>query len=215
MKVRLIWITPDAERLIAYCARVSNPENQDNPNYTKLIKYCIDNHHWSILETANMCIEIQTSRAISAQVLRHRSFSFQEFSQRYAKVQEIEPFELRKQATTNRQSSTEVFDPIIYEYNDGCLELGSVAVADHLAYSQDLYNQLVEKGVAKECARMILPMASSTTLYMNGTVRSWIHYLEIRDEEHAQLEHQLIAKEIKKILCLNLPITAEALGWTT
>lgn len=214
MHIKLIWVTPDAEKLIAYCARVSNPKNQDNPNYAKLIRYCIDNNHWSILETANMCLEIQTSRAISAQILRHRSFSFQEFSQRYAEVNSFEPVELRRQAENNRQSSTEVFDPMLYVYEGNAdFDYGSAEVAFILEQAQYTYDRLIKAGVAKECARMILPMASSTTLYMNGTLRSWIHYLKIRDEEHAQLEHQLVAKDIKKIFVEQFPIISEALGW--
>lgn len=161
-----------------------------------------------------MCVEIKTSRAISAQIIRHRSFSFQEFSQRYAKVQGVEPIQLRRQATNNRQSSTEEFDPVLYIYEDSAdCEMGSEAVATVLEIIQYEYDRLIKAGVAKECARMILPMASSTVLHMNGTIRSWIHYLNIRDDEHAQLEHQIIAREIKAIFKEQFPATSEALGW--
>jgi thymidylate synthase (FAD) len=214
MKVNLVWITPKAEDLIAYIARVSNPSNQDNPEYTKLIRYLINNRHWSPFEMASMCVEIETSRAISAQILRHRSFSFQEFSQRYAEVQEIEPIELRRQSEKNRQSSTEKFDPYLYVYEDSAGgELASEEIAFIVDEAQRTYERLIKAGVAKETARMILPMASKTRLYMSGTLRSWIHYLEIRDNEHAQLEHQLIAREIKKIFIEQLPIVSEALEW--
>jgi thymidylate synthase (FAD) len=220
-KIKLIWITPNAENLIGYIARVSNPENQDNPDYAKLIKYLIKNKHWSPLEMACACFEIKTSRAISQQIIRHRSFSFQEFSQRYSEATEIEPIELRKQAVKNRQSSEEVFDPYVYVYEDSAGgELASEAVDTVIEIAQHTYKQLIDAGVAKECARMILPMATQTTLYATGSVRSWIHYLNLRNDEHTQKEHQLIAQEIESILRLYVPTVFEALdtlkaeGWT-
>lgn len=206
MQTKLIWITPDAEKLISYIARVSNPKNQDNPNYEKLIKYLIANRHWSPLEMVSACFEIKTSRAISAQIIRHRSFSFQEFSQRYANVIEVEPIAIRRQAKSNRQSSEEVFDPIT-ENGVKASEMINCVIED----AQWTYNRLIELGVAKECARMIMPMASSTTLYMTGTLRSWIHYLGLRNDEHTQKEHRDLAIEIETELRNHFPIVFKAL----
>lgn len=209
MNVRKMWITPNPEEMILYMARVSNPDNQDNKD-ARLISFLIKNKHWSPFELANMCVEIKTSRAIAAQILRHRSFSYQEFSQRYASPTEIEPIELRKQANKNRQSSEEVYDPLIY--SDGLKNMyASELVQGIVDLAQWTYTKLIEAGVAKECARMILPLATQTTLYMNGTVRSWIHYLALRNDNHAQKEHQLIAQEIEKLFALYFPITYEAL----
>lgn len=209
MNVRLISITPDAEKTIAYIARVSNPENQENPNYAGLIRYLIRNRHWSPLEMASMCVEIKTSRAIAAQILRHRSFSFQEFSQRYSEVTEFEPIELRKQAIKNRQSSDEVFNPIVSDVSGATAQ---EFINDLLLQTQYVYKSLLNAGVAKEVARMILPLTTQTTLYMSGTIRSWIHYLDLRDDSHAQKEHQLIAKEIRKVFVKQFPVISEALA---
>lgn len=214
MQVDLVWITPEAERIISHIARVSNPKNQDNPNYAKLIRYLIENKHWSPLEMASACFSIKTSRAIAQQILRHRSFSFQEFSQRYSAATEIEPVELRKQALKNRQSSEEVFDPILMTvpfYNETYDVAASTSIKDHFENSLELYQELIDAGVAKECARMVLPLATQTHLYMSGTIRSWIHYLALRNDEHTQKEHQLVAQEIEKILRLYLPTIFEAL----
>jgi thymidylate synthase (FAD) len=201
--VSLIWITPDSEKLIAYCARVSSP-NQDNPNIKGLLKYCIREGHWSIFEMCNMCIEINTTRAISAQILRHRSFSFQEFSQRYAKVeQDIEIPDLRRQDLKNRQNSINDLDEELVN------ELHK-EIDDHFKKTKDLYRKLLDNGVAKECARFILPMNSPTKLYMNGNIRSWIHYLKIRCDPSTQKEHRDIALQIKDIFEKEMPIIYDA-----
>jgi thymidylate synthase (FAD) len=206
-----------AEEIIAYCARVSNPKNQMNTaTAPKLIKFLIKHKHWSPFELANMCVEITTSRAIAAQILRHRSFSFQEFSQRYSEVTKFEDARFRKQAEKNRQSSEEEINPQLNLNvpNPMHEELpASVAVRDYLWRGKLLYDELIKKGVAKECARMVLPLATETTMYMNGTVRSWIHYISLRTEENTQKEHRDIANEIRKIFIDNFPNVAEALGW--
>jgi len=201
--VSLIWITRDSQKLIAYCARVSSP-NQDNPNIKGLLKYCIREGHWSIFEMCNMCIEINTTRAISAQILRHRSFSFQEFSQRYAKVeQDLEIPNLRRQDLNNRQNSiSDLDDELVNELQEEIIE--------HFKKTKDLYRKLLNKGVAKECSRMILPMNSPTKLYMNGNIRSWIHYLKVRCDSSTQKEHRDIALQIKDIFEKELPIIYDA-----
>ncbi len=220
MKVKLISLTKPsqtdiktAEDLIVYCARVSNPNNQKNlETGSKLLKFLIKHKHWSPLEMASMCVEIKTSRAIAAQVLRHRSFSFQEFSQRYSETNKLEPVQLRKQAEKNRQSSSTEFDPILDNEND--LPLGKYASAkieEHFKSGQALYKELLESGVAKECARMVLPLTTETTLYMSGTIRSWVHYLEIRCDENTQKEHRDIANSIKDIFKKEFPTITEAL----
>ena len=198
-KVKLIWITPDAEKLMAYCARVSS-SNQENPNIKGLLKYCIREGHWSIFEMCNMCVEINTTRAISAQILRHRSFSYQEFSQRYASVeQDLEIPLLRRQDLKNRQNSINDLDKeLVNKIQDD--------IIIHFKKTKDLYKKILDLGVAKECARMILPMNSPTKLYMNGNIRSWIHYLKVRCGNGTQLEHMEIANEIKEILKIQLPI---------
>ena len=194
-----------AEDLISYCARVSNPSNQLNTETApKLLKYLITHKHWSPYEMVNMCVEIKTSRAIAAQILRHRSFSFQEFSQRYSGVVGREKIEWRLQGKTNRQVGEEE------------VQL-SEKLIDKIEWIQDeceyLYNNLIEEGVAKECARMVLPLNTSTTLYMSGTIRSWVHYLELRTKEDTQKEHRIIAEEIKKIFVKEFPATSCALNW--
>lgn len=218
MQTKLISVTiPEgdlrsAEDLIVYCARVTSPQNQLNTDTgAKLISYLIKNKHWSPFEMASMCIEITTSRAIAAQILRHRSFSFQEFSQRYATVTEFEPIELRRQGTTNRQGGEEVFDPGLIT-NQGT-DFASNAIERYLDEGKTLYKNLIEAGVAKECARFILPLSTQTRLYMNSTIRSWIHYLEQRLDSHAQKEHRLIAEEIYKIFKLEFPRITEALNY--
>jgi len=204
MPASLVWSTPDAEALILKMARVSSP-NPDNPD-PGLLRYLIRHKHWSPFEMAGMCVKIETERDISAQICRHRSFSFQEFSQRYASPEPAEIPNLRKQAAKNRQSSTDDFDP------------GKRAVLEHkmatyIMGSQQMYYQLIDQGVARECARRILPMCTPTTLYMNGTLRSWIHYLEIRTSEDTQLEHRLIAQQISDIFINEFQIISQALGW--
>lgn len=209
--VNLIHITPNAEEFIAYMARVSNPANQSNTETSaRLIKYLIDQKHWSPMEMVNMCVEINTTRSIAAQILRHRSFSFQEFSQRYADVTTIgSPVipSLRRQDTKNRQSSIDDLDVSKKEnYYRRIHQL--------FAESEDLYREMVSNGVAKECARDVLPMSSPSRLYMNGTVRSWLHYCNLRCGNGTQLEHQVIANQVKAILMNSLPTVSQAM-WTT
>jgi len=202
--VKLIWITPDAEKLIAYMARVSNAKNQDNPKIKGLLKYCIREGHWSIFEMCNLCIEINTTRAISSQILRHRSFSFQEFSQRYAEVEEKpDYFDLRRQDLKNRQNS---IDDLCDETKKKLYNSIRMTLVD----IDRCYQGLLNDGVAKECARMILPMCSPTKMYMNGTIRSWIHYLSVRCGNGTQKEHMEIANQIKEIFKKELPIIYEA-----
>ena len=199
MSAKLIWITPDAEKLIAYCARVSS-NNQDNPKIEGLLKYCIRNGHWSIFEMCNMCIEINTSRAISAQILRHRSFSYQEFSQRYSKVEKKpEYFDLRRQDNKNRQNSIDDISEETKKKLDNSIRMTLLEI-------DRCYQNLLDNGVAKECARMILPMNSPTKLYMNGNIRSWIHYLKVRCGNGTQKEHAEIALQIKEIFIKEFPI---------
>ncbi len=204
--VRLISISPDAEKIIGYCARVSNPNNQDNPDVSKLLKYCIAHGHWSIFEMANAVFEIETSRAIAAQVLRHKSFSFQEFSQRYAKAQGIEPIEPRRQDLKNRQNS---IDDISEEDRKWFQD----SVDDLFGRSTKLYDEALEKGFAKESARFVLPLATTSRLYMNGTIRSWMHYLKVRNAPDTQKEHRDLAIGIQTILAKELPTIAAAMDW--
>lgn len=203
---KLISITSDAEKLVAYCARVSSPQNQNNENVEKLLSYCVKNGHWSIFEMANVVIEIETSRAISAQILRHRSFSFQEFSQRYAQAVEFESYPARSQDLKNRQNSV---DNLSADTQIWFLEQQDEI--SKLAFGK--YKEALDKGIAKECARFLLPLNTSTRLYMNGSIRSWIHYLNVRTDSSTQLEHREIAVEIKSIFCAQLPTIASALGW--
>lgn len=205
MNVRLIHITPEAEKHIAYCARVSSP-NQNNLDYVKLLKYCIKHKHWSIFEMSNFCVEIVTSRAISAQILRHKSFSFQEFSARYATVQEFETYQPRRQDEKNRQNS---IDDLPAETQDWFLN----AMIGVNTTAKALYDEALRKGVAKESARMLLPMTSQTKIYMHGNVRSWINYLQVRCGPETQLEHREIALAIKEIFVKELPVVASALEW--
>ena len=207
---KLISVTPDAEEHIAYCARVSNPGNQDNEKYAGLIKYCIKHQHWSIFEQAFMTLEIETSRGIAAQVLRHRSFTFQEFSQRYAEssllASEIPLPELRRQDEKNRQNSTDDLDPKLVEIMDKQM----ITLFDS---SMALYEQMLKAGVAKECARFVLPLACKTKMYMTGSIRSWIHYIELRSANGTQKEHMDIANSCKAIFKEQFPVIAEALDW--
>ena len=203
--VKLISITPEAEKTMIYCARVSS-KNQDNPEIDKLIKYCLDHKHWSIFETASMTVEIETSRAISAQILRHRSFTFQEFSQRYAEVTEYVTYEARRQDPKNRQNSIGDMKP---EDEKWFWEAQQTIQAN----CDRLYRQALKRGVAKEQARFLLPMSTKTKLYMSGNIRCWLHYLEVRAHKDTQLEHRVIAEAIKKIFIEQLPIVAAALNW--
>ena len=204
-KVTLIHSTKDGDELIAYMARVSNPANQDNKDSSKLIKYLVKHKHWSPFEMVNMCVEINTTRSISAQILRHRSFSFQEFSQRYANVEELElptPPELRVQDPKNRQNSV-LSDQIDTANWQAIIQL-------HYAKCYKLYKNLLDDGVAKECARDVLPMGAPTRLYMNGTLRSWIHYVDLRTANGTQKEHTDIAKACKKLIQTEFPQTFKA-----
>lgn len=218
MQVTLKTITPNAEVNIVEIARVSSTRQDKSEKPEGLINYLIKNKHWSPFEHSMMTVEIVTSKAIGIQLLRHRSFYFQEFSQRYAVVNEIEPVELRQQADKNRQSSTDVLpyrtklkEPI--EYEEYTIEHVGVAVTDIIEKSKKVYDALIKTGIAKEVARMVLPMATQTTIYMSGTIRSWIHFLDVRDDAHAQKEAQLIAKEIKKIFIQECPIISRALEY--
>ncbi len=206
MDVKLIHVTPDAEAHIAYCARVSSP-NQDNPEYAKLIKYLIKNKHWSPLEMANMCIEIETTRGVSPQILRHKSFSFQEFSQRYSQAFTHEEYNARRQDLKNRQNSIDDLD-------DHTKAWFKRAQQDNWDESYSLYVQALDKGIAKELARTLLPMGAKTKLYMNGTLRSWVHYLEVRCDPSTQKEHRDIALAIKQIFIKEFPVISEALEWS-
>lgn len=209
-QVKLISVTPDAEKNIAYCARVSNPNNQDNENISGLLNYCIKHNHWSIFEMAFMTLEINTTRGLAAQILRHRSFTYQEFSQRYADTsflsEQIPLFELRRQDDKNRQNSIDdIPDEVRSKYN--------VLIREHFAKAKGLYDQMLKDGIAKECARFILPLATPTRLYMSGSIRSWIHYIELRSANGTQKEHQDIALSCKRVFCQEFPIISEALGW--
>ena len=210
MNVKLISVTPDAEKTIAYIARVSNPGNQENPNYARLLGYCIKHGHWSVFEQAHMTLEINTTRGIAAQILRHRSFTFQEFSQRYADTkaleQEIPVPSLRRQDTKNRQNSTDDLDPFVVQNFE-------IKIQRYFREGIDLYNQLLDSGVAKECARFVLPLATPTRLYMTGNLRSWMHYINLRSANGTQKEHMDIAEECKKIFVEQFPTVAEAMEW--
>lgn len=208
--VRLVSVTPDAEKTMSYCARVSNPSNQESDNYSKLLAYCINHQHWSIFEMAFMNLEINTTRGIAAQILRHRSFNFQEFSQRYADTtllsNSIPLFELRRQDIKNRQNS-------IDDISDEIKSKWTSEIRQHFAKSKAIYDGMIKDGIAKESARFVLPLATPTRLYMNGSVRSWIHYISLRSANGTQKEHMIIANECKRIFTEQLPITSEALGW--
>ena len=209
MTVKLVTVTPDAEQLMAYVARVSNPSNQDNEKYAGLLKYCIKHNHWSVFEQSSMTIEIETTRAIAAQILRHRSFTFQEFSQRYAAstaLGDIDLPELRKQDLKNRQNSTDDLDPeMVEKFEKQMITLFSSSKA--------LYEQMLSQGVAKECARMVLPLCTPTRIYMTGSCRSWIHYINLRSAHGTQKEHMDIAEGCRKVFTEQFPAVSEALEW--
>jgi thymidylate synthase (FAD) len=208
-EVKLVSVTPGAEKHMAYCARVSNPQNQENEKFSGLLKYCIQHQHWSIFEQASMTVEINTTRGIAAQILRHRSFTYQEFSQRYADTnllsESIPLPELRRQDDKNRQNSIDDLP----DYLKLTL-LEDIRVL--FEQSQRVYNRLLDKGVAKECARFVLPLATPTRLYMTGSLRSWITYIALREKNGTQKEHMDIAKLCKQLFVEQFPITAEALG---
>lgn len=207
---KLIALTPDAEKIIAYIARVSNPKNQENENFKGLLKYCIKNHHWSVFEQAFMTLEVETSRAICTQILRHRSFTFQQFSQRYADnsvlTEEIPLFDLRTQDAKNRQNS---IDNMTEEEKDKWYK----EIDQHFAQSMDLYKRMLAAGIAKESARFVLPENMPARIYISGSIRSWIHYIELRSANGTQKEHQEVALLCKQIFIQELPVIAEALGW--
>ena len=206
----LVSVTPDAEKNIAYCARVSNPANQENESFEGLLRYCIKHKHWSIFEQAFMTLEIETSRAIAAQILRHRSFTYQEFSQRYADssllAETIPVPELRRQDTKNRQNSIDDLDP---EF----VELTTRQIQTHFAQGMSLYQHMLDCGIAKECARMVLPLATPTRIYMSGSCRSWVHYITLRSANGTQKEHMEIAEQCKQIFCEQFPTVGKALEW--
>ncbi len=208
--VKLISVTPDAEQTMAYIARVSNPANQDNENYAGLLRYCINHNHWSVFEQSHMTLEIETNRGIAAQILRHRSFTFQEFSQRYADTNllsgDIPVPELRRQDTKNRQNSIDDLD-------DSLKEVLESEIQEHFAKGQLLYNRLLQQGIAKECARFVLPLATPTRIYMTGSCRSWLHYIDLRSAHGTQKEHMIIAEQCREVFKEQFPTVAEALDW--
>ncbi len=210
MTVKLISVTPDAEKTMAYVARVSNPANQDNENYAKLLAYCIKHNHWSVFEQSFMTLEIETNRGIAAQILRHRSFTYQEFSQRYADSSLLSDYipvpELRRQDTKNRQNS---IDDLSEELKADLW----LKINDHFKEGMELYKQLLDAEVAKECARFVLPLATPTRIYMSGSCRSWIHYINLRSANGTQKEHMDIALACKEIFKEQFPSVSEALEW--
>ena len=212
MSVKLISVTPDAEKMMAYVARVSNPNNQENPNYAKLLGYCIKHNHWSVFEQAFMTLELETTRGVAAQVLRHRSFTYQEFSQRYADsslLAETIPLpELRRQDTKNRQNSIDDIDPFTSQKFEMLMQ-------QHFSQAMDLYQRMLDEGIAKECARFVLPLACPTKIYMTGSVRSWIHYIDLRSANGTQKEHMDLALGAKEIFCQQFPAVAEAMEWVS
>ena len=210
MNVKLISVTPDAEKTMAYVARVSNPNNQENPNYAKLLGYCIKHNHWSVFEQAFMTLEIETTRGLAAQILRHRSFTYQEFSQRYADSSllgdTIPMFDLRRQDTKNRQNSIDDIDPFVKQEFE-------IKIRKHFDDAMTLYQSMLDMGIAKESARFVLPLATPTRLSMSGSCRSWIHYIQLRSANGTQKEHMDIAEACKKIFSEQFPTVAEALEW--
>tara|TARA_B100001250_G_C19572126_1_gene688126 strand:+ start:90 stop:731 length:642 start_codon:yes stop_codon:yes gene_type:complete len=210
MNVKLVSVTPDSEKTMGYVARVSNPNNQDNPKVAGLLSYCIKHGHWSVFEQAHMTVEIETTRGLAAQILRHRSFTFQEFSQRYADVsyirEDIPLPELRSQDLKNRQNSIDDVDPeVVDRFN--------TEMRKHFDESIDLYKKMLHAGIAKECARFVLPLATPTRIYMTGSCRSWIHYINLRSAHGTQKEHMELVQEIKSVFREQFPIVSQALDW--
>ena len=209
-RVQLISVTPDAEKTMGYVARVSNPANQENPKVAGLLSYCIKHGHWSVFEQAHMTLEINTTRGIAAQILRHRSFTYQEFSQRYADssllAEEIPLPELRRQDTKNRQNSIDDIDPFVRQEFQ-------IKMKKHFEEGMQLYKEMLDAEIAKECARFVLPLATPTRIYMTGSVRSWIHYIDLRSANGTQKEHMDIALGAKKIFIEQFPAVAEAMEW--
>ena len=210
MNVKLVSTTPDAEKTIAYIARVSNPKNQDNEKFAGLLKYCIKHGHWSVFEQAFMTVEINTTRGLAAQILRHRSFTYQEFSQRYADsslLGDTIPLPaLRRQDTKNRQNSTDDLDPLVVQDFNRKMQ-------KHFVDGMHLYKEMLEAGVAKESARFVLPLATPTRLYMTGSCRSWIHYINLRSAHGTQKEHIDLVSNVRSIFVQQFPTVAEALEW--
>ena len=210
MSVKLISVTPDAEQTMAYVARVSNPNNQENPNYAGLLRYCIKHNHWSVFEQSFMTLEIETTRGLAAQILRHRSFTYQEFSQRYADSSllgdTIPCPDLRRQDTKNRQNSIDDIDPFVRQEFE-------IKIKRHFDEGMKLYQEMLDAEIAKECARFVLPLATPTKIYMSGSCRSWIHYITLRSANGTQKEHMEIAEDCKKIFVEQFPTCAEALEW--
>tara|TARA_B100000459_G_scaffold129676_1_gene83445 strand:+ start:337 stop:972 length:636 start_codon:yes stop_codon:yes gene_type:complete len=208
--VKLVSVTPDAEQHMGYVARVSNPKNQDNPNVSGLLKYCIQHGHWSVFEQAFMTVEINTTRGLAAQILRHRSFTYQEFSQRYADssmLGEVIPLpELRRQDDKNRQNSIDDVDPLVVQDFNSKMQ-------KHFVDGMKLYKEMLDSGIAKECARFVLPLATPTRIYMTGSVRSWIHYVDLRSAHGTQKEHMQVAEGVRSIFTEQFPVVAEALDW--
>ena len=209
-QIKLISVTPDAEKTIAYVARVSNPANQENDKFASLLRYCIQHGHWSVFEQAFMTVEINTTRGLAAQILRHRSFTYQEFSQRYQDVSHIRediPLpELRSQDEKNRQNSIDDVDPAV-------VEKFNARMRKHFDASIDLYKMMLHDGIAKECARFVLPLATPTRLYMTGSVRSWIHYIDLRSAHGTQQEHMDLVENVRTVFKEQFPTVSEALGW--
>ena len=210
MNVKCVTVTPDAEETMGYVARVSNPKNQENPNVAGLLSYCIKHGHWSVFEQAHMTVEINTTRGLAAQILRHRSFTFQEFSQRYADssllADKIPLFELRRQDEKNRQNSIDDIDPFLIQKYE-------VKVEKHFQKAMKIYQEMLKDGIAKECARFVLPLATPTRLYMTGSIRSWIHYIDLRSAHGTQKEHTQVVNEIRSIFIDKFPIVSQALEW--
>ena len=210
MNVKCVTVTPDAEETMGYVARVSNPKNQENPNVAGLLSYCIKHGHWSVFEQAHMTVEINTTRGLAAQILRHRSFTFQEFSQRYADssllADKIPLFEIRRQDEKNRQNSIDDIDPFLIQKYE-------VKIEKHFQKAMKIYQEMLKDGIAKECARFVLPLATPTRLYMTGSIRSWIHYIDLRSAHGTQKEHTQVVNEIKSIFIDKFPIVSQALQW--
>ena len=210
--IKLVSVTPDAVQHMAYVARVSNPKNQDNDQFAGLLKYCIKHGHWSVFEQAFMTVEINTTRGLAAQILRHRSFTYQEFSQRYADssmlADQIPLPELRRQDEKNRQNSTDDMNPRTVNHYNRKME-------QHFKQGMKLYQNMLKDGVAKECARFVLPLATPTRIYMTGSVRSWIHYVDLRSAHGTQKEHMAVAEGVRSIFSEQFPTVAQALDWVS
>ena len=211
-EIKFVSVTPDAEKTMAYVARVSNPKNQDNEKFAGLLRYCIQHGHWSVFEQAFMTIEINTTRGLAAQILRHRSFTYQEFSQRYADssllAEKIPLPSLRSQDLKNRQNSVDDVDSSLVEKYNGLME-------NHFKEGMKLYQQMLDDGIAKECARFVLPLATPTRLYMTGSCRSWVHYIELRSAHGTQKEHMELVENVRKVFIEQFPLVSQALDWVS